>query len=346
MSAKETTSPTAPKKHRLSSKSFQLDLPLGIWADAFEYLPSYEVGSLMHQCLKFCRAGRYRLKSPLHVPGDAPSLAVALAQVYALRHNSSIHFGCPVHIKRILLGPGDHTLPAEVTVQQHNNNNHKLKIELNDIEICGTLVTSEPPTTESLAASHQLQDMLLKSRTHNVYDLLTGERSSLLRTRIRGQLIVSGAKRVVLKHLDIVCPDESGVIGTLSSELTITGCHIHHCGCSAIISRCKAKIQVDHCVLSNNLDDAITVEHRDTKVSVTASHCVSNYDGVWCRKGGYATLKNSVIFLQKAIGLRAEDDGSVITHATCHIFDNAKMNVHVTTGGVINGSHLGCLEDN
>ena len=301
-----------------------IDLPLDIWIESFQYLSAIEVGTRMEDCSTFFLAGIQRLNTPLKVPSDAPTLSVALIQIKKLRK-----LRLPVKINKILLETGDHVLPkidvGDFTAQ------HKLAVDLDDVEISGTFLIEKKNVISSNTATLKctdnvvlpFQDILLKNTVNSNANL----HKSPLKTRIIGQILISGgANNVTLSHLDISCTHDSALTVIEQSNLRVRRCHIHHCGSTGIQARDQSRLNVDQCVVSNNHNDGIKSEGSNTKVFIRSSHLLNNYDGVWCRNGGYIKIFSTWIFNNDANGVRVEGVGSVLTHNNCHIFTNSRIN--------------------
>ena len=329
----------------------------------------------MHHCETFFQAGAFRLRTPLRVPGDAPSLEVALKQITVLRKKYFVHRESAVHSNKIVLGPGDHTLPKTDCLDSANAE-HQLEIFLDDIEISGTIQMKTKTSAGSLKNSEDaLQDSVLKSSFGIVFDVATdscdennssssigasdasasgavfasaatvaasaatgdGNCGSPLQSRVHGRFVISGGKRVVLSKLQVTCDHDSAIIVALSSEVEVKMCHIHHCDRTGIVAKGSSLLAIEECVVSNNADDALKVEGHGTRATVRSSHFLFNYDGVWCRKGGQCDLQNTNIFNHDGVGVRVENSESLASHADCHIFQNVKCNIQADLEGSVVG---------
>ena len=339
-SSETTTTPT------LATQLFLQQLPEEMLILTLEFLTAFEVGNnVMNRCTSFHQAGLYRLKTPMRIGTDASSLqtgtdalslAQALIQITTLRTKG-------IYIRKILLSPGDHTLPPvqQEEACQNFDCKYKLEINLNNIEIEGTLVlpvavpSTSTSTLSSAAAPLPVQDILLKHRSKNVYDLDDGTRNSPLQTRVRGQIYIKGSN-VVLKHLDLMCENDSAVICSLNTKAKVINSAIHHCGRSGLVAKDKANLLIEKCVVSDCSDDGLKADDEST-VTIRSSFFVGNYDGVWCRKSAICEMKNSMVFNNEGVGLRAGT--GLITHQGCHIFDNSKSNIETAPGGNIEGTY-------
>ena len=359
-------------------QNIQQVLPLEMWMNSFQYLTGFEVGCIMHHCETFFQAGAFRLRTPLRVPGDAPSLEVALKQITVLRKDYFVHRESAVHSNKIVLGPGDYTLPKTDCLDA-TNAEHQLEIFLDDIEISGTIQMKTKTSAGSLKNSEDaLQDSVLKSSFGIVFEIATdscdesnsssidtfdasasaatvaasaatvaasaatgdGNCGSPLQSRVHGRFVISGGKRVVLSKLQVTCDHDSAIIVALSSEVEVKMCHIHHCDRTGIVAKGSSLLAIEECVVSNNADDALKVEGHGTRAAVRSSHFLFNYDGVWCRKGGQCDLQNTNIFNHDGVGVRVENSESLASHADCHIFQNVKSNIQADLEGSVVGVNV------